>query len=31
MVTEKYGSPPEILYVTVPVSVDNVEKRIVSP
>lgn len=24
MVTEKYGSPPEILYVEVPVSVDNV-------
>jgi hypothetical protein len=31
MVAGKYGSPPDILYVTVPVSVDNVEKRIVSP
>lgn len=28
MVTEKYGSPPEILYAEVPVSVDNVSNMI---
>lgn len=28
MVTDKYGAPPEILYATVPVSVDNVTNRI---
>ena len=28
MVTEKYGAPPEILYAAVPVSVDNVARRI---
>lgn len=28
MVTEKYGSPPDILYAIVPVSVDNVAKVI---
>jgi len=28
MVREKYGSPPEILYAEVPVSVDNVAGRI---
>jgi hypothetical protein len=28
MVTEKYGSPPDILYAEVPVSVDNVAKVI---
>jgi hypothetical protein len=30
MVTEKYGSPPDILYAEVPVSVDNVAKVIES-
>ena len=25
MVTEKYGTPPDILYVNVPVSVDNIQ------
>jgi len=28
MVTEKYGSPPDILYAEVPVSVDNVARVI---
>ena len=28
MVTEKYGSPPDILYAEVPVSVDNLAKVI---
>ena len=28
MVTEKYGAPPQILYASVPVSVDNVQNRI---
>jgi hypothetical protein len=28
MVAQKYGSPPDILYVHVPVSVDNVAKLI---
>jgi hypothetical protein len=28
MVTEKYGSPPDILYAEVPVSVDNIAKII---
>ena len=28
MVTEKYGSPPDIFYAEVPVSVDNVAKVI---
>jgi hypothetical protein len=30
MVTEKYGSPPDILYAEVPVSVDNVA-RVIDP
>ena len=30
MVTDKYGVPPEIAYAAVPVSVDNVAKRIES-
>ena len=30
MVTEKYGSPPDILYAAVPVSVDNVT-RVIEP
>jgi len=30
MVTEKYGSPPDILYAEVPVSVDNVANVIES-
>ncbi|MFT3801875.1 MAG: hypothetical protein QM766_11705 [Burkholderiaceae bacterium] len=29
-VTEKYGSPPEVLYVEVPVTVDNVANTIES-
>jgi hypothetical protein len=28
MVTAKYGSPPEIVYAAVPVSVDNVQETI---
>jgi hypothetical protein len=28
MVTEKYGSPPDILYAFVPVSVDNIQEII---
>jgi len=28
MVTEKYGTPPDILYAEVPVSVDNLAKAI---
>lgn len=28
MVTDKYGAPPEIIYATVPVSVDNIANRI---
>ena len=28
MVTEKYGTPPDILYAEVPVSVDNLAKTI---
>jgi len=28
MVTEKYGTPPDILYAEVPVSVDNIAKAI---
>lgn len=28
MVTDKYGSPPEILYADVPVTVDNVKNAI---
>lgn len=28
MVTDKYGAPPEIVYATVPVSVDNLANRI---
>lgn len=28
MVTEKYGSPPDILYAEVPVSVDNIARVI---
>ena len=28
MVTDKYGSPPDILYAEVPVTVDNVSKLI---
>jgi hypothetical protein len=27
-VTAKYGSPPEIVYAAVPVSVDNVQETI---
>lgn len=30
MVTEKYGSPPDILYASVPVSVDNIHEVIES-
>ena len=30
MVTEKYGTPPDILYAEVPVSVDNLAKAIES-
>jgi hypothetical protein len=30
MVGAKYGAPPEIFYAAVPVSVDNVERRIVT-
>ena len=30
MVTEKYGTPPDILYAEVPVSMDNLAKAIES-